>query len=65
MGFAMNCRHGRLMAPAFKVLLGSRGFFVRLGPWESHVPEGLLIVEPKAAEETAEMVEKRPIDRRT
>jgi len=27
MGFAVNCRHGRIVTPTFRVLLESGGFF--------------------------------------
>jgi hypothetical protein len=43
MGFAVNRRHGWLMTPTFKVFLEGRGFFMRLGPRESHVPESFFL----------------------
>jgi hypothetical protein len=65
MGFAMNCRHGWLMTPTVKVLLEGRGVFMRLGPRESHLPEGFFYCRAESRGEAAEVAGKRPIDRRT
>jgi len=54
----MNCRHGRLITPTFKVLLEGGGFFMRLGPRESHAPEGFFIAAPNAAQELLKWQER-------
>jgi hypothetical protein len=58
MGFAMNCRHGWLMTPTFKVLLEGRGFFYAPRPLGEPCSRGFFIVEPKAAEELLKWQER-------